>query len=128
MLGLWRLGGKSRRDVRAVRNAGLAIRSSLTGLVFLKARDPALKCWAVFAPPSGLEISSGFFAPFIFREPVIRPAALIRDHARSTPPDYFFIPTLLARLAILRLVVTFVTVPVARYFDRTVSRMASRES
>ena len=76
----------------------------------------------------GWKLARDFSLPFIFREPAIRSAGLIRDHARSTPPDYFFSPTLLARLAILRLVVTFVTVPVARYFDRTVSRMASRES
>jgi hypothetical protein len=50
----------------------------------------------------------------------------------SNPPrhlgGYFFNPTLLARLAILRLVSTFVTVPVLRYFCFTVSRMASRWS
>ncbi len=39
---------------------------------------------------------------------------------------YFFSPMLLLRLATLRLVVTFVTVPMARYFCFTVSRMALR--
>ena len=42
--------------------------------------------------------------------------------------SYFFNPTLLARFAIFRLVVTLVTVPMARYFDFTVSRIASRWS
>ena len=47
---------------------------------------------------------------------------------QDTPSGYAFSPMLLPRLEILRLVSTFVTVPVFRYFARTVSRMVSRRS
>ena len=45
---------------------------------------------------------------------------------KDNSAGYAFSPMLLPRLAILRLVSTFVTVPVWRYFARTVSRMVSR--
>ena len=50
----------------------------------------------------------------------------IRVWQEPRPINHLFNPTLLPRLAILRLVSTLVTVPVLRYFARTVSRMVSR--
>jgi hypothetical protein len=68
-------------------------------------------------------------------EPDPNPAANRRSGAgASRAPtagarSYFFLrPTELERLATLRLVSTLSTVPIFRYFDRTLSRIASRWS
>ena len=53
---------------------------------------------------------------------------LVASTATTVRRHFFFKPTLLPRFEIFRLVVTLVTVPMARYFCFTVSRMASRWS